>query len=160
MHNAFVKKSLLILMTLSLLTLMPRLYAESPAEQQPSLYDRLGGLVPISVLVSDFLDALVPDPVLNANPAVAAARQTAPPPYLKYQVTAMVCMATGGPCQYHGRNMKDAHAHLNITEAEWDRMVMIFVDLLASYEVPEQESAELLAIIDSTKADIVMSKME
>ena len=37
--------------------------------QERSLYDRLGGLAPISVVVSDFIDALVPDPMLNANPA-------------------------------------------------------------------------------------------
>ncbi|MGZ8459872.1 MAG: globin domain-containing protein [Candidatus Deferrimicrobiaceae bacterium] len=38
----------------------------------------------------------------------------------------MVCQATGGPCQYHGRGMKESHAHLNITEREWDRMVTLF----------------------------------
>lgn len=137
---------------------MPLAVAEE--QKKPSLYERLGGLAPISVVVSDFLDALVPDPVLNQNPAIDAARQAVPKPYLKYHVTAMVCQATGGPCQYHGRDMKTAHAHLNITEKEWARMVTIFKELLASHEVPEQESAELLAIIDSTKADIVVSEMQ
>jgi hemoglobin len=48
--------------------------AQSGAQQkQQSLYDRLGGLTPISVVVSDFIDALVPDAVLNANPAIDAA---------------------------------------------------------------------------------------
>ena len=36
---------------------------------EQSLYERLGGLAPISVVVSNFIDALVPDAVLNANPA-------------------------------------------------------------------------------------------
>lgn len=128
-------------------------------QQEASLYDRLGGLAPITVVVSDFLDALVPDPVLNQNPAIDAARLAVPKPYLKYHVTAMVCQATGGPCVYHGRDMKTTHAHLNITEKEWARMVSIFRQLLANHQVPEQETAELLAIIDSTKADIVMSEM-
>jgi hemoglobin len=133
-------------------------FAQDAAEQQPpSLYDRLGGLAPISVVVSDFIDALVPDPVLNANPDIDAARKRVPSPYLKYHVTAMVCQATGGPCQYHGRGMKEAHAHLNITEQEWDRMVTIFKEILAKHQVPAQESQELLDIIDSTKADIVAS---
>jgi len=74
--------------------------AQSGAQQkQQSLYNRLGGLAPISVVVSDFIDALVPDAVLNANPAIDAARKRVPAPYLKYHVTAMVCQATGGPCQ-------------------------------------------------------------
>ena len=40
------------------------------AAQEQSLYDRLGGLAPLSVVVSDFVDVVVPDPILNQNPAV------------------------------------------------------------------------------------------
>ncbi len=126
-------------------------------EEQESLYDRLGGLAPISVVVSDFIDALVPDEVLNANPAIDAARTSVPAPYLKYHVTALVCQATGGPCQYHGRGMKESHTHLNITEREWDRMVTIFKEVLAKHLVPSTETQELLDIVGSTKADIVVS---
>ena len=133
-------------------------FAQDSAGQKPqSLYDRLGGLAPISVVVSDFIDALVPDSVLNANPAIDAARKKVPPPYLKYHVTSMVCQATGGPCQYQGRGMKESHAHLNITEREWDRMVTIFKGILAKYKVPEKETQELLAIVGSTKGDIVVA---
>ena len=132
--------------------------AQGSAEQKlPSLYDRLGGLAPISVVVSDFIDALVLDTVLNANPAIDAARKRVPPPYLKYHVTAMVCQVTGGPCLYQGRPMKESHAHLNITEKEWDRMVTIFKEVLAKYNVPAKETQELLAIVGSTKPDIVIA---
>jgi hemoglobin len=133
--------------------------AQGDTEQkQQSLYDRLGGLMPISVVVSDFIDALVPDTVLNANPAIDDARKRVPAPYLKYHVTAMVCQATGGPCQYHGRGMKESHAHLNIAEREWDRMVAIFKEVLAKHRVPTKETQELLDIIGSTKADIVVAQ--
>lgn len=128
---------------------------ETATPGQPSLYDRLGGLMPISVVVSDFIDALVPDPTLNANPAIDAARKRVPAPYLKYHVTAMVCQATGGPCQYHGRGMKESHAHLNITESEWERMLTIFKEVLAKRQVPPGETQELLDIVNATKADIV-----
>ncbi|MCI0564708.1 MAG: group 1 truncated hemoglobin [Nitrososphaera sp.] len=134
-------------------------FAQGDAEQkQQSLYDRLGGLAPISVVVSDFIDALVPDPVLNANPAIDAARKRVPAPYLKYHVTAMVCQATGGPCKYHGRGMKESHTHMNITEREWDRMLTIFKEVLAKHRVPPKETQELLDIVGSTKADIVVSQ--
>ena len=125
--------------------------------QEKSLYDRLGGLAPISVVVSDFIDALVPDAVLNENPAIDAARERVPAPYLKYHVTAMVCQATGGPCTYQGRGMKESHAHLHITEKEWARMVAIFKEILAKHGVPDQETQELFDILGSTKADIVTS---
>lgn len=126
-------------------------------ETQPSLYDRLGGLAPISVVVSDFIDVVVSDAFLNKNPAIDVSRTQVPSPYLKYHVTAMVCQVTGGPCIYHGRNMKDSHADLNITEQEWDRMVVLFKEVLAKHKVPEKECKELVAIIGSTKVDIVGS---
>lgn len=122
---------------------------------EPSLYDRLGGLMPISVVVSDFIDAVVPDPLLNANPAIDEARNRVPPPYLKYQITAQVCQATGGPCEYRGRGMREAHAHLNITETEWARMITLFKEVLARHQVPPRETQELLDIVNSTKAQIV-----
>lgn len=128
---------------------------QTQAQQEGSLYDRLGGLMPISVVVSDFIDALVPDTTLNQNPAIDAARKRVPAPYLKYHVTAMMCQATGGPCQYHGKAMKAAHAHLNITGQEWDRMLTIFKEVLAKHKVPANETKELLGIVESTKADIV-----
>jgi len=131
--------------------------AEGMKSEEKSLYDRLGGLMPISVVVSDFIDAIVPDPFINQNPAVDAARQRVPAAYLKYQVTALVCQTTGGPCMYNGRTMKDSHAHLHITPAEWDRMVVIFKDVLAKHKVPDAEQQGLLEIIESTRADIVMA---
>ena len=127
------------------------------AAQEPLLYDRLGGLAPPSVVVSDFLDAVVSDPTLNQNPALSASRTRVPTTYLKYHVTAMVCQATGGPCQYHGRDMIETHADLGITQAEWDRMVVLFKEVLAKHNVPEAETQELLTIVGSTMGDIVTS---
>ena len=135
--------------------LLPRTIAD---EKEQSLYDRLGGLAPISVVVSDLIEALASDPVLNENPAIDAARERVPAPYLKYHVTAQVCEATGGPCTYHGRGMKESHAHLNITDKEWDRMVVLFEQVLDKHEVPEEETQELLEIVGSMKADIVTAR--
>jgi len=130
-------------------------YADSHARDTKSLYSRLGGLQPISVVVSDFIDVIVVDDILNANPAIDAARKVVPTAYLKYHVTAMVCQVTGGPCQYHGRTMKNAHAHLNITEKEWQQMVVLFKSVLDKHGVEEKEQQDLVTIVDSTKAEIV-----
>jgi hemoglobin len=148
-RSAVVSASLAATLTLTAVA------AAQETAAQPSLYERLGGLAPISVVVDDFIDTLVPDAVLNANPAIDEARQRVPASYLKFHVTTMVCQATGGPCQYVGRDMKSSHAHLGITEREWDRMVELFKQVAARNGVPEAETAELLAILGTTKADIV-----
>jgi hemoglobin len=143
----------------AILTLIASLAcAQSTAKSEKSLYERLGGLAPISVVVSDFIDAMVPDKILNQNPAIDEARKRVPAPYLKYHVTAMVCQATGGPCTYVGRAMKESHVDMKITEKDWDRMVVIFKEVLAKHKVPQKEVDELLAIVGTTKADIVMAK--
>lgn len=124
---------------------------------EKSLYDRLGGEYPIAVVVDSFIDLLLVNDVLNANPAIREARDRVPTPGLKYHVTALVCQVTGGPCKYTGRTMKETHTYLNITEREWQAMLSDFRRVLNNYQVPEREQEELVAIIESTKKDIVVS---
>lgn len=124
---------------------------------QKSLYVRLGGIGPVAVVVDDFLDRLYPNPVLNANPAIDAARQSVHISVLKFLVTQFVCQATGGPCSYEGRSMKGAHVHLNINEVEWQAMMADFRETLYKFKVPPREQQELVALLESTKGDIVIA---
>jgi hemoglobin len=126
-------------------------------KQAPSLYDRLGGVYSIATLVDDFVERLLINKTLNANPKINEARQRVPKAGLKFQVTALVGQVTGGPSQYTGRSMKDAHSHLDITEIEWQAMVVDFKKSLTKFKVPPKEQSELIAIVESTKGDIVLS---
>lgn len=130
--------------------------ADPPA--QPALYDRLGGLKGITMVVDDFIDRLVSNRTLNKNPAIKAGRKSSPPPYLKFQVSQLVCEATGGPCKYTGKSMKESHAHLNISEKEWEVMAGEFKKSLAKFKVPAPEQQALFDIVGKTKGDIVMRK--
>lgn len=143
-----------VLVLVSLWWTMPP-SAEEKAEK--TLYERLGGVYAIASVVNDFIDLLYVNDVLNANPAIKEARERVPLPGLKYRVTSMVCQATGGPCTYTGRSMKEAHQHLNITESEWQAMLVDFQRVLNNYQVPQREQNELIAIVESTKKDIVIS---
>ena len=71
----------------------------------------------------------------------------------------LLCMATGGPCQYIGRDMKTVHAGMGITEAQWNAAVRHLVDTLTKFKVPDKEQKELLAIASSLKGDVVDKKM-
>ena len=125
------------------------------AEQKKSLYERLGGAYAIATVVDTFIEKLLVDDTLNANPAIREARARVPKAGLKFHVTALVCQVTGGPQTYSGRSMKEAHRTLHITEREWDAMVQDFVAVLDQYKVPKAEQSELLTIVGSTKGDIV-----
>jgi hemoglobin len=119
------------------------------------LYDRLGGLRGITVVVDDFIDRLVVNETLNRNPAISAGRISSPPPYLKFQVSQLVCEVSGGPCKYTGKSMKDAHVHLNISEEEWVVMAGEFKKSLDKFKVPAAEQQELFDIVGTTKPEIV-----
>jgi len=130
------------------------------AEQQAtkSLYDRLGGAYNIAVVVDDFIERLLVNDTLNANPAIDEARKRVPKAGLKFHVTTLVCEVTGGPCKYTGRSMKESHAKLNINEKQWDAMVADFKVTLNKFKVPTPEQEELIKIVGSTKPDIVIAK--
>jgi hemoglobin len=128
------------------------------ADVAPSLYDRLGGTYAIATVVDDFIDRVSANDTLNANPAIDAARKRVPPAGLKFQVTAFMIQATGGPYKYHGRNMVDSHTHLHITEAEWQTLAADFKATLDHFEVPEKEQGELFALVGTTHDDIVTAE--
>ncbi|KWW97937.1 hypothetical protein TH66_21455 [Carbonactinospora thermoautotrophica] len=124
-------------------------------DQSPSLYDRLGGVYNIAVVVDDLIDRVMADDRLNKNPAVDEAHHRVTPPGFKYFVTEMVCWAAGGPQQYSGRSMGDSHRHLHITEDEWAAFMDDLHQSLTKFHVPAAEGRELVTIVESTKDAIV-----
>jgi hemoglobin len=126
-------------------------------EDTPSLYERLGGVFAIAAVVDDFIDRVMSDPKLNANPKVDEAHHKVHPAGFKYLVTEQVCWATGGPQTYTGRSMAESHEHLDINEVEWQAFLEDFRTTLDKFDVPAAEQAELFAIVESTKLDIVIA---
>ena len=124
--------------------------------EKPSLYDRLGGVYSIATVVDDLIDRVMSAARLNANPLVDEAHHRVPPAGFKYLVTELVCFAAGGPQKYSGKSMVDSHAHLKITAGEWEAFLDDLQHTLDKFAVPAEEQAELKAIVDSTRADIVV----
>ena len=156
-----LRRTLEIILALFLLSFLPHVQSAAQEKEmnkppEKPLYERLGGVYAVATVVDDFIERLLVNDVLNANPAINEARKRVPKAGLKFHVTALVCQVTGGPQQYTGRTMKETHKHLNITEKEWQAMASDFKKTLDSFKVPEKEQQELFAIIGSTKGDIVM----
>jgi hemoglobin len=129
-------------------------------QDTPSLYDRLGGLYNIAVVVDDFIDRVMGDPRLNANPRVDEAHHRVSPQGFKYYVTEMLCWAAGGPQTYSGRTMGDSHRHLMITDEEWVAFMDDLQQSLDRFEVPQPEQEEVKAIVESTKEAIVVEPLQ
>lgn len=121
-----------------------------------TLYERLGGVYSIAVVVDDFIDRIMVDARLNANPHVDEAHHRVSAQGFKYLVTEMVCWATGGPQTYSGRSMADSHLHLLITGQEWLAFMDDFQATLDKFNVPQLEQDELKAIVESVRPDVVV----
>jgi hemoglobin len=63
-------------------------------------------------------------------------------------------MATGGPQQYSGRSMLDAHLHLKMTNKEWNAFMHDLAQSLYKFKVPEREREEFVALVESVKAEM------
>ena len=118
------------------------------ADMQASLYNGLGGYDALAAVTDDFIGRLATDPQLGKF-------STDSLHHIRQLVLDQLCAATGGPCFYIGRSMKQSHAGLHITESDWDVTVKHLNETLAKFQVPAPEQQEVLTTIGSLKADIV-----
>ena len=124
-------------------------------QAKKSLYDRLGGYNAVAAVVDDFVVRLVSDKQFER---FFAGHSTDSKKRIRQHIVDQFCAAAGGPCVYTGRTMKDSHAGLGITEADWDAAAKHLVATLDKFKVGEQEQKDLLAFVTSLKADIVDKK--
>jgi hemoglobin len=117
-----------------------------------SLYDRLGGKDAITAVVDKFVGIVVADDRINGFFKNADAGN------LKKQLVDQICSATGGPCKYEGKDMKTAHAGMNVKDADFNALVEDLVKALDEFKVPEKEKSELLGALGGMKADIVTAQ--
>jgi hemoglobin len=121
--------------------------AAAPVEK--SLYERLGGKDAIVAVIDDFVGNVAADKRINARFAKTDI------PHLKQMLVDQVCQATGGPCTYTGKSMRDAHKGMKITEADFNALVEDLTKSLDKHSVAEQEKTELLTALGGMKGDIV-----
>jgi hemoglobin len=119
------------------------------------LWDRLGGEEGVRAVVREFLASAAKDPKANidrnGNYPLTKERAERVEKLLIEQISSV----TGGPLKYTGRDMKNAHAGMKITEDEFAAAAGHLVAALKKLNVPQAEADELLAIIATTKNDIV-----
>jgi hemoglobin len=114
-----------------------------------SLYDRLGQRPGIDSVMHTFVVNVGKDPRINLRFLFVDMD------WLQAHLTDQVCAASGGPCTYAGRAMKPLHAPMHVRGAEFDAMGEDMVAALKANGVPERETKELIAIVVSTRGDIV-----
>lgn len=126
--------------------------AQNGAAPERSLYERLGGREALTAVVDEFVARAAADKRINMKFAKTDI------PRLKFELVEQLCQVTGGPCQYKGRSMKEAHKHMKVTEGEFNALVEDLVGALDKFNVPEKEKNELLTPLAGLKSQIVEVK--
>jgi len=125
-------------------------FAVAASAQEKTLCERLGGPPAISAVVDSFAGKVLKDDRVNKKFAKSDANR------LVTNLKGFVGQAahcTG--VKYKGKNMKNAHKNMSVTEGEFNAVVEDLVKTLDEFKVPEKEKSELLAALGPTKKDIV-----
>jgi len=129
---------------------------DAPADTTPKngetkevLFKRLGGMDGITTVIKAFIANVGADDRINARfKGVDLAK-------LEKLMIEQVCNASGGPCEYTGRDMKTTHTGMKVTEEEWTATVEDLVKAMKDSGVADAEQGEVLAALGGMKPDIV-----
>ena len=120
-----------------------------PAPVPTTLYQRLGGRDAIVAVVESFVGRVAADKRINKY------FWNADVPNLKLMLAEQICAASGGPCVYSGKDMKTAHAGMNLGDDDFTAIVEDLIGALDQFKVPAGEKKELLTTLASLKGHIV-----
>ena len=118
----------------------------------PSLYTRLGGVEAIRTVVGDFLGRIVADQRINAFFRGVDTGE------LAAKLTDQICQVSGGPCRYTGRPMREVHAGLGISDADFDALVEDLAAALDHFKVGPAEERELVTALGGLRRAIVTKR--
>ena len=124
-----------------------------------SLYERLGGIYAIAAVVDLFSDQLLKNPkIVDANPELKewhTAKYRKRLPGLKFLRTLWSASVAGGPFEYTGKELRDAHFDLHIPPEVFDEVILGELGrALDHFGVPGREKEEVLAAFKAQKADV------
>jgi len=117
-----------------------------------SLYDRLGGYDAITAVADNLLPRLAGDDLLGrywqnrGEDGIAREKQL---------LVDFLSNSAGGPVYYTGRDMLLSHKGMKISQADWDAFIGHLEATLDAFSLPDPERSDVLAFIDTTRADIV-----
>jgi hemoglobin len=114
-----------------------------------TLYERLGGKDAIPAVVDDFVARCAADDRINRKFARTDIGR------LKKMLADQICQASGGPCRYEGRDMRETHYGMAVTAGEFDALVEGLVASLDQFGVPKPVQDELLGLLGPMRGDIV-----
>ena len=114
-----------------------------------SVYEKIGGAAAVDAAVDVFYrKVLLDDRISQFFDTVDMEAQHA-------KQKAFLTMAFGGPNEYTGKDMREGHKHLNLTEEHFTAVAENLVATLQELGVSEEDINAIVAICLSVKDDVL-----
>lgn len=114
-----------------------------------SVYEKIGGAPAVDAAVDIFYRKVLADDRINEFfDTVDMEGQHA-------KQKAFLTMAFGGPNEYTGKDMREAHKHMNLTEEHFNAVAECLVSTLQDLNVPQEQIDEVVTIAVSVKDDVL-----
>jgi len=127
----------------------PQTAAARQTAAEATLYERLGGEHSIRAIATDIVDNHLRNELVRPRFADSDRGR------LIGLATEFICMGTGGPQRYSGKDMRAAHRGLNISEQEYMAVIDDILAALDKHAVGPRERSEMLAIAYGLKGEIL-----
>lgn len=114
-----------------------------------TLYERLGGEDAIAAVVEEFYERVLADDQLapyfeGTDMAAQRAHQTQ-----------FLSAVAGGPVEYSGESMREAHAHLEIDHEDFMAVAGHLQASLEAFDVPGEEVDEVVTAVAGLEDEVV-----
>jgi hemoglobin len=129
---------------------------------EPTLYERLGGVYAIAAVVDHFSDQLVKQETIHSNLQIRdwnTSKSDQRLPGLKFLRTLWVCAISGGPFEYTGKPLDEAHQQFRISSEDFDEVAAILAQSLDHFGVPTREKEEVLGAFAAHKSQVTVGAM-
>jgi hemoglobin len=117
--------------------------------ENDTVFDRLGGHEAIKSVVTDFYDR-----VLNDERVIHHFEDSNTTELRAHQVQ-FISAVTGGPVEYSGEDMREAHRGMGITDTEFDVVAAHLDTALAENGAPDADREQVLEAVEELRPEIV-----
>ncbi|WP_339721070.1 group 1 truncated hemoglobin [uncultured Paraglaciecola sp.] len=119
------------------------------ASKNISTYQQLGGQDKVAEIVDNFITEIEFDPVMFEFFKESDINR------FREKLIEHLCLLTGGPCQYTGDTMEQVHGGMNITEANFNHSVDLFINAMIKADVPHPIQNKVLATMIHTRDEMI-----
>jgi hemoglobin len=125
------------------------MFGVAVAHAGPTLFERLGGEAKLKATVEEFTNIVLADERINFTFAESDVNK------FKRLLYEQFCALADGPCKYTGSDMHEAHAKLNINNAQFNALAEDLYIAFDHEHVPYRLQNKLMVLLAPMQRDVV-----